>query len=289
MDRPDPERIRGVSIRTLMAPAGVVALLVGVVGIGLSSAGGRDVTPDPSVSSAPTLVVSPTAADMPTASPSSTPSAAEDARPPWVLDLAGELECDGPPADFGMDVPARIGPFDPGATPDKALDNIRFAYWNLPVSGFDEALVEGDWARHRYAVDGRTKAIAVSTNRFVGVPTETSWEVVGLRACDPSEFEGQPRADGWQGLAERGRCSSSNGRHHVIPRRRSLRMGDNRLPHVRPPTVPPRPKACAQGVLGHRLRRHVPPACRRRGRRVSHRAMAPLHDPVRSRGLRPND
>ena len=189
MDRPDPEGTRSFSVRTLMAPMGVVALLIGIVGIGLGWSSGRAVTPHAPVSRAPSQLVTSPALNAATQSPTSTPSAAQEARPTWVEDLAGQLECDGPPGDFGMEVPARIGPFDPGVTPDEALDNVRFAYSNLPVSGFDSAVIEGDWARHRYAVDGRTKAIAVSTNRFTDVPTETRWEVVGLRACDPSEFD----------------------------------------------------------------------------------------------------
>ena len=59
---------------------------------------------------------------------------------------------------------------------------------SLPASGFTSPLVDGHWALQRYLVDGRAKVHAVSTNQFPGAPTETRWQVVGLRACDPSEL-----------------------------------------------------------------------------------------------------
>jgi hypothetical protein len=89
---------------------------------------------------------------------------------------------------MGNDVPAVPGPFDPGDSPDDALANILLTYWNLPASGYAPALVDGHWALHRFLVDGRPKVHIVSTNRFPEVPSETRWEVVGLRACDRSEF-----------------------------------------------------------------------------------------------------
>jgi hypothetical protein len=104
------------------------------------------------------------------------------------MDLAGQLDCDGPPADFGQEVPPVVGPTDPAGGPDQALDTARLLYWNLPARGFEATRIESGWARHRYLVGGRVKAIAVSTNVFVDVPAEKGWEVVGVRACDPSEF-----------------------------------------------------------------------------------------------------
>jgi hypothetical protein len=104
------------------------------------------------------------------------------------MNLANHLDCDGPPSTIGMDVPAVPGPFDPGETPDDALANILLTYWNLPASGYTPVLVDGPWALHRYLVDGRPKVHVVSTNEFPDVPSETRWEVVGLRACDRSEF-----------------------------------------------------------------------------------------------------
>ena len=189
MDRPDPERIRRVSVRTLMAPLGVVALLVGVVGIGLSWSDGRHVRPVAMVSTVPTNAGTPSAAD-PTASLSSTPSAAQDARPPWVLDLAGQLECDAPRADLGSEVVVPEGPVDPVPTTDRALRVLLNpgVYASLPLRGFEPARVDGHWVLYRYAVGGRLKAIAVGTDQF-GLGSTFGWEVVGVRACDASEFD----------------------------------------------------------------------------------------------------
>ncbi len=122
-----------------------------------------------------------------TASPP-TPTATPEAVPIWVADLAGQLRCDGPVADLGQEVPAQPGPFDPGATPDKALDNIRVPYQSIPKTGFEPTEVEGHWARFRYLVGDDPKLVAVATDRFAGITEDVGWEVVGIRACDVSEF-----------------------------------------------------------------------------------------------------
>jgi hypothetical protein len=132
----------------------------------------------------------------PTPGPTPTPTATTAAGPTvepgpfWVADLAGQLVCDGPVMDFGGEVPAEPGPMDPAATPAEALEYLLVArYAWLPATGWEPPQVEGPWALHRYVVDGRLKAIAVSTNRFPGIPDDVGWEVVGQRACDPSEFD----------------------------------------------------------------------------------------------------
>ena len=79
----------------------------------------------------------------------------------------------------------------------EAFENHLIDYVNLPASGYTSPLVDGHWALHRYLIEGRPKIHAVSTNQFPGVPSETRWQVVGLRACDPSEFaEGDFGPDG---------------------------------------------------------------------------------------------
>lgn len=166
-----------------LAAAAVIA--VAVIGLGLAIALPRpaDVaTPSPSPS-VPSLAPSPSTAVI-----TPEPTATLQPRPVWAIDLASHLDCDGPPADLGNDVPVVPGPFDPAPTPDGALDNIRIPYRNLPSSGFAPVLVQGHWALHRYLVDGRPKIHVVSTNEFPEVPSETRWEVVGLRACDRSEY-----------------------------------------------------------------------------------------------------
>jgi hypothetical protein len=178
-----PER-RTARRRSLpLAAAAVIALAV--IGLALASLLPRppDVaapSPSPSVlSQAP----SPSTAAV---TPSPTPTV--QPRPVWAMNLASHLDCDGPPSTIGMDVPAVPGPSEPGDTPDGALDNILLTYWNLPASGYAPVLVSGHWALHRFFVDGRPKVHVVSTNEFPDVPSETRWEVVGLRACDRSEF-----------------------------------------------------------------------------------------------------
>jgi hypothetical protein len=93
--------------------------------------------------------------------------------------------------DMGQEVPVTIGPLEPAPTADRAIQGLLEAgtYAWLPRRGFEPSHVEGHWALHRYVVDGAVKAVAVSTNHFPEVPDEDGWDVVGLRACDPSEFD----------------------------------------------------------------------------------------------------
>jgi hypothetical protein len=119
----------------------------------------------------------PPASPAPTAILTETPSAtaAAGARPAWVADLEGQLDCDGPMNRMGQEVPGEVGPFDPAPTPERALDNLLRVgmYAWLPGGGFEPLHVEGHWAQ----------------NEFPEVPQEVGWEIVGLRACDPSEFD----------------------------------------------------------------------------------------------------
>jgi hypothetical protein len=167
----------------------VVITLVAVVSCGAPGA--------PSSSPAPSneLLASSTPTTIPTAAPSETPAA--DARPAWVADLEGQLDCDGPMAQLGQEV-AVAEPIDPAPTPELAIENLlrigEYAW--LPAGGFDPPHVAGHWAANRYIVRGALKAIAVSTDEFPDVPGEFGWDIVGLRACDPSEFD---PADGLSG------------------------------------------------------------------------------------------
>lgn len=137
---------------------------------------------DPTPASS-TAVPTPTEAAV--ASPTVAPA------PWWVGDLAGQLDCDGPIAAVGDEVAVNAAPMEPAPTPDDALETLLSAgdYAWLPAGGFEAAQTEGPWALHRYVVSGRLKAVAVSTNRYLGIPDDVGWEVVGLRACDPSEFD----------------------------------------------------------------------------------------------------
>ena len=124
-------------------------------------------------------------------SPTSTASSVGDAPvPAWTADIGGQLECDGPAPGLGGEV-GELGAWEPGPTPDAALQILldARAFASLPAGGFDPAVVEGHWARHEYRVDGRVRAIAVTTDRGDGFPEGLGWSVVGLRACDAAEFD----------------------------------------------------------------------------------------------------
>ena len=162
-----------------------VCILVGDVPntyTGVDTTGLRAIVADDGVGPSP-LPPSPTASTAP--SPTVQPA------PAWVADLEGQLACDGPMTRMGQEVGPDPSPLDPAPSPDRAIEALleQGIYAWLPAGGFEAAHVEGHWALHRYVVGGRLKAIAVSTNAFPEVPEETGWEIVGLRACDPSEFD----------------------------------------------------------------------------------------------------
>lgn len=93
-------------------------------------------------------------------------------------------------ASMGMEVEVGETPMDPAGSPDDALlTTLRLGYAWLPAAGFEPPQVDGHWALHRYVVGDRVKAIAVSTDRFPSLVESDGWELVGLRACDPSEFD----------------------------------------------------------------------------------------------------
>lgn len=112
-----------------------------------------------------------------------------DSRPPWVSDLAGQLECDGAVANIGSEVPDGFGVGAPGDSPAAGLasflgPNNPFA--SLPAAGYTQIHLDAHWASYAHVFTGRAKAILVlgDTTAF-----GTGWLVVGLRACDASEFD----------------------------------------------------------------------------------------------------
>lgn len=125
-------------------------------------------------------------ASAPGMSPLATPRPA----PSWTADLAGQLGCDGPIASIGGEVSDGVARDVTGATPDEALAAFLAPpspYGGLPIRGFTELHVDEHWASFIHIVDGRTKAILVTSDLDQG--RDPGWAVVGLRACDPSEFE----------------------------------------------------------------------------------------------------
>ena len=177
-----PER-RRPSRPGWLAVAAVIALAV--IGLGLAVLLPRpaDVaTRSPSPSMASEAPSPSTAASTPE------PTTTLQARPVWAMQLADHLDCNGPPSTMGMDVPAVLEPSDSAPTPEGVLPVIQMLY-TVPASNFSPVLVDGHWALYRYLVDGRAKVHAVSTDKVPAMPTNTAWYLVGLRTCDPSEFE----------------------------------------------------------------------------------------------------
>jgi hypothetical protein len=127
----------------------------------------------------------PTAAGFPDPTPTPPPA------PAWVADLAGQLECDGPVANIGSEVPDASGVGVASATPDEALGSFLGPdnpFASLPAAGYTQIQVDDHWASYAHSYEGKTKAIIVlsDTNPF---GQEPGWLVIGIRACDASEFD----------------------------------------------------------------------------------------------------
>jgi hypothetical protein len=110
--------------------------------------------------------------------------------PMWALNLAGQLECDGPVARIGSEYPEGFGgPDILSNSPDDALATFlgpSNPFASLPTAGYTQLHGEPHWASFGHLVDGRPKAIVLLTDT-----TEhgRGWQVAGLRACDASEFD----------------------------------------------------------------------------------------------------
>jgi hypothetical protein len=181
-----PARRAGRSWSALLAVAAAIVLALLGVAILAQFRGRGDVATTPAPAVTPSTAAS---APVPSPIPSAAASPALEVRPVWAVDLASHLDCDGPPSTTGMDVPDPPSPLDPGVTPEEALTNILIDYPNLPATGWTRPFVEDHWAVQRYLVNDRAKVHVVGTNQFPDAPSETRWQVVGLRACDPSEFD----------------------------------------------------------------------------------------------------
>jgi hypothetical protein len=117
------------------------------------------------------------------------PTGIAESEPSWALDLIGQLECDGPPATIGGEVgeifDERVSPESPEAAMDAFVATSM--YTGLPATGSQQADLEPHWARYMHRSDGKIKAVVVVGDAGEYLDPGT-WSVVGLRACDASEF-----------------------------------------------------------------------------------------------------
>ena len=131
----------------------------------------------------------PLTSPSPTAEVTTEPSpSAEAEAPTWTLDILGQLECDGPPANLGNEI-GDFGGLWVGETPEAALDSFLGPgnpYASLPLDGYTELHVDAHWASYAHLVDGHAKAIILLGDESELGP---GWAVLALRACDASEFD----------------------------------------------------------------------------------------------------
>ena len=115
-------------------------------------------------------------------------------RPPWAINIAGALECDGPIQEIGGEVGSILPPLGGFGTASpypwlEVIDDIE-----LPLTGWvEDPKVPWEYGQAAYVrfvndVDGRVKAIIVMTGHSVD-GGQGRWSIVGYRACPPSEFD----------------------------------------------------------------------------------------------------
>jgi hypothetical protein len=163
-----------VLIRSVWLIAVIQVIAVAACGPGTTGIGPTD---SPTAATASPSIVAP--------SPSAT---AETGTPTWVSDIVGQLECVGPPASLGGEVPDS-GAFSLGETPTEALASFLGPgnpYASLPTEGYSQIHEDVHWASFAHLVNGHPKVIIV-----LGDESElgSGWAILGLRACDASEFD----------------------------------------------------------------------------------------------------
>ena len=139
---------------------------------------------EPAASTSPSPEATPSLPEAPRAEPS--PS--EDANPAWIHDIIGQLSCDGPPATLGGEVSDPGGRWV-GDSPDATLAAFLRPgnpYASLPLAGYTQIHLDTHWASYAHVVDGHPKAIIILGDQSELGP---GWAVLGLRACDASEFD----------------------------------------------------------------------------------------------------
>lgn len=110
--------------------------------------------------------------------------------PMWAVNIAGQLDCDGPVASIGGEYPESFG--GPDTLSNTAEDALAIflgpsnPFASLPTAEYTQLHAEPHWASFGHLVDGRPKAIVLLTDTTEHGP---GWQVAGLRACDASEFD----------------------------------------------------------------------------------------------------
>ena len=125
----------------------------------------------------------------PTEGPSAEPTTSPAPAPAWVADLAVQLQCSGVVANIGGEVPDGGGTRAGGVSPEAGLASFLGPdnpYASLPAAGFVRLHLDEHWASFAHLYLGRVKAIIILSDAPV---RDAGWHVVGLRACDPSEFD----------------------------------------------------------------------------------------------------
>ena len=133
--------------------------------------------------------VAPTPMLPATVDPDATPT--PPPAPAWVADLAGQLDCVGSVASIGGEVPDAFGVGVPGDTADTGLHSFLGPgnpFASLPAAGYTQIHLDDHWASYAHEYEGRARAIIVLTDTSE-FQREPGWIVVGLRACDASEFD----------------------------------------------------------------------------------------------------
>ena len=125
----------------------------------------------------------------PTEGPSGDPTTSPAPAPAWVADLAGQLQCSGPVANIGGEVPEASGIGAGGLSPEAGLASFlgpNNPYASLPAAGYTQLHLDAHWASFANMFQGQIKAIVILSD---APGRDPGWHVVGLRACDPSEFD----------------------------------------------------------------------------------------------------
>ncbi len=125
----------------------------------------------------------------PSRQPMPAPTPSVEPAPPWTADLAGQLQCEGLRAGLGGET-GEVAVLDGAPDPASGVDSLLATggYAALPKRGFAPRERDDHWTRFVYEVADRVKSVLILTDAPPGIPSG-SWYVVGLRACDPSEFD----------------------------------------------------------------------------------------------------